>query len=279
MSSLEYVSGMTGEVFDLQGGQTLAEALEFRNREWSYSLSARNVYGQSRAPREAKATLHVIDVDGLDRLMTVLDADMVSGLPGTVRASTESGVVWTQRALLVKSEPQSHHRSADAQIDLTFVLLDGVWRHEVTSLFKWHDEDAGAWLDYPHDYPHDYGPMGMVNHVVNPDPLPNPVRFVFYGPCVNPYVVIGGNRYEVDVTVQSGGRVTVDGINDPKTITLTDNYGVESNVFDKGVRGSGRNGGSYIFQPVGAGDNTVNWPGGFDWSITVAQERSEPPWV
>ena len=49
------------------------------------------------------------------------------------------------------------------------------------------------------------------------------------------------------------------------------------NVFDKGRRGTGLNGGEYIFQPIPAGDSIVQWSG-FGVDLTVYQEESEPPW-
>ena len=48
-------------------------------------------------------------------------------------------------------------------------------------------------------------------------------------------------------------------------------------MFDKGRRGTGLNGGEYIFQPIPAGDPIVQWSG-FGVDLTVYQEESEPPW-
>ena len=57
---------------------------------------------------------------------------------------------------------------------------------------------------------------------------------------------------------------------------MTAENGDETNVFDKGRRGTGLNGGEYIFQPIPAGDSIVQWSG-FGVDLTVYQEESEPP--
>mgnify|MGYP007064541526 CR=1 FL=1 len=44
-----------------------------------------------------------------------------------------------EHAVIVKTSPQSHHRASDASIDLTIVLLDGVWRRRLDVQHFWSD--------------------------------------------------------------------------------------------------------------------------------------------
>lgn len=132
-----------------------------------------------------------------------------------------------------------------------------------------------VYLDYPHDYPHDYQATAMAD--VTPGVLtPSDVYLVVYGPAVNPYIIVGGNRYQVNVSVPAGGYLVADGRE--KTIMLTLADGTVQNVFSSGVRGSGAGGGSYIFEQIPAGTNEVTYDGSFGFDLGWYEEEGEPPW-
>lgn len=278
MSDLSYTSGVTGTVHDLTDGISWGGALQLRARPWEYTLGYRNLYSRTRRAHEADINMTVVDVSALDSLMRDSDADITADSPGVLTALTESGEAWTQRAFITKSSPQSHHRAADANIDLTVVLLDGVWRRNVYTTFRQSTQASTSYLNYPYDYPYDYMAMPKAGVAVNNEHTPSPIRLRIYGPCSNPVIRIAGNRYQVDVDVPSGSRLEVDGADDPKTIRLIDQSGTVTNVFDKGVRGDGLDKGSYVFQPIPPGSHEVNWQG-FDFELGVVAERSEPPWI
>lgn len=131
-------------------------------------------------------------------------------------------------------------------------------------------------LDYPHGYPHDYSESATSPDVESSVLTPSDVRIVVYGPAVNPYVIVGGNTYQVNVTVPSGGYLTIDGRD--KTIVLTLADGTTRNEFAAGVRGSGLGGGSYIFEPLQPGIQDVTWDGSFGLDFGWYEEEGEPPW-
>ena len=188
-----------------------------------------------------------------------------------------TGVSRTTRAYVVKAEPQTITPTM-VETQLTVVLLDGVWRRETTTH---HDPrtDAGSGLDYPHDYPHDYGGMSILDTVANTSGMPQPIRLTIFGPCVNPYVIIGPNRYEVDATIPAGSRLEIDGTADARTVIMISDTGLSTNLFAKAVRGTGRGSGTYIFEPLPPGTSTISWAGGFEFDLTAIEERSEPPWT
>ena len=136
----------------------------------------------------------------------------------------------------------------------------------------------GLDLDYPHDYPHDYMPTVRNTTVVNPMPAPMPFEMVWFGPVSKPQLTLGGNRYELDMDIPSGGYVTISSVEGEKSIILTIENGDTSNVFSKGVRTGGENGGSYIFQPIPSGELAAQW-NGFGIDLTIIEEASEPQWV
>ena len=132
------------------------------------------------------------------------------------------------------------------------------------------------YLDYPHDYQYDYQKTSYTESVTPSVLTPSDVHLVIYGPAVNPYVIVGGNRYQVNVTVPSGGYVIVDGRD--KTINLTLADGTVQNVFSSGVRGGGAGDGTYIFEKIPAGTSEVTYDGSFGFDLGWYEEEGEPPW-
>lgn len=135
---------------------------------------------------------------------------------------------------------------------------------------------SDAYLDYPFDYEYDYQKTSYAGSVEPSVLTPSDVHIVVYGPAVNPYVIVGGNRYEVDITVPAGGYLTVDGRD--KTIKLTLADGTVQNAFSYGVRGGGAGGGSYIFERIPSGMNEVTFDGSFGFDLGWYEEEGEPPW-
>lgn len=266
----------------------LGAALGLRSREWAYTLGSRNITSQVRKAREVTVTMRLVNVrDGMfDRFMRATDAEVRLSSPGTLRVhsldpnTNNPSDFWEQHAYLVKTESQSHFLGPDASIDLTFVLVDGVWSQPKLKWYGRLGADPDAPLDYPYDFPFDYGPMNQAASITNPELTPTPFKWQINGPVTNPIMEIAGNRYEVNgVTVPDGGILEVDGVSEPKSILLRGPTGTITDVFDKGVRGSGLDSGTYIFQPIPPGTFTVGWAGNFNFFLEMWFERSEPPWI
>ena len=156
----------------------------------------------------------------------------------------------------------------DAQISVTAAVTP-------TITAEWQIS-RDAYLDYPHDYPHDYQATSSTSDVTPSVLTPSDVYLAVFGPAVNPYVIVGGNRYQVNVTVPAGGYLVVDGRD--KTIQLTLADGTVQNVFSSGVRGGGAGGGSYIFEQIPAGESEVTYDGSFGFDLGWYEEEGEPPW-
>lgn len=275
MRTLSYVCAATGKSIGFEGplyGETLAG---LRGRVWDYSLASRGMSGVARKTREATATVKIHDSpDTLDLLRRLADADMASGVPGTLVADGE----WEAHAWIAKSEPQTVTPTM-VETQLTFVLVDGVWRRESLNIFHMQTFEDSQWLDLPCDLPCDLGGMAAIQTVRNPTPIRQPARITIYGPCTNPYIVIGTNRYQVDASVPEGGRIEIDGASAVKTVVMADAQGNRSNLFGKARRGAGLDGGEYIFQPLEPGIQQIAWRNDFDFDVTVVEERTEPPWT
>ena len=159
------------------------------------------------------------------------------------------------------------------------MLADGVWRRGTTEHHDPRADKAGGDFDYPYDYPHDYAGMSILDTVTNATGMPQPVKLTIFGPCVNPYIIIGTNRYEVDATIPAGSRLEIDAASDSRTVTMISDTGLRTNLFAKAVRGTGRGSGIYVFEPLPPGTSSISWAGGFEFDLTAIEERSEPPWT
>lgn len=116
----------------------------------------------------------------------------------------------------------------------------------------------------------------LANYTNNASIQPCDWIMTIYGPAVNPHVQIGGNRIELTGTIPAGAYATIN--TRSRTITLTDKNGITTNIFNQGVRGAGRDSGSYCFQPISSGRQLVTWSGSFDFDLSLIEERSDPSW-
>lgn len=277
MHRLTYTSS-TGEVIELDGaGAYVGCAPKLRSREWSYELSWRGAYGDSRNAREATVDAN-LSPEAADALREQADRDMAVSSPGRLTFDGE----WRQRAYLAKSDVSEVYGRRGMRAELTFLLLDGAWRREVTTGFYANEVSDGSALDYPHDFEYDYGGSGANRTVTVEGLLPADMRMTIYGPVTNPRVVLTqgefSNTYGVNVTVPGGSRLVIDGSSHPKGIQLVGTYGEVEDRFADGVRGEGAGSGSYCFEPLRPGTSTVSWDGSFGFDITHYQEEGEPPW-
>ena len=272
MSRFAYITSH-GERLELDGELRYSGiANDIRSSEWSFNLGAKRVTGLTRNAREVEIKVSSLSIEAAEQLRRAFDGDTLNETPGTLEADG-----WQQTCYVVAVQLDKLYSPSNYLVaTFTAVLLEGYWRKEFKKQFTHATEIVNEWLDHPHDFQHDYG-IGVFPEEITIDSLgETPVSFIIYGAAVNPYIIIDGNRYEVDVVVPSGGYLTVDGVK--HTITLTDAYGHHTNVFDAGVRGSGKGGGTYIFQPLKPGTHSVAWPSGFGFDLIHYQTEGVPPW-
>lgn len=277
---LAYVSGLTGKRFDVSDYETVdfEGALELRGREWDYTVRNGGLTGVSRKRREVSVDVHYGDAAAFDSFMRAVDADLAVGKPGRLEAVNGAGEVWTQSCYVVKSEASSHPGSSDPVCALSFVLLDGVWRHDAgTVSYQPVSGSALSGLDLPTDMGYDLAVSRPSCRVSNRMRVPMPFRLVIYGAVSNPSLTIGGNVYRLNGDVPAGAYVAVDSLK--KSIMLHGADGSLRNVFSWGVRGSGLNRGQYVFQPIPAGSSVVELGSGFGFNLTIVEENGDPTWL
>ena len=252
--------------------------MELRGREWDYTVRDGGLTGVSRKRREVSVDVHYGDAVAFDSFMRAVDADLAVGKPGRLEAVNGAGEVWAQSCYAVKSEASSHPGSSDPVCALSFVLLDGVWRHEAGVVsYQPASGSAVSGLDLPTDMGYDLAVSRPSCMVSNRMRVPMPFRLIVYGPVSNPSLTIGGNVYRLNGDVPAGAYVVVNSLE--KSIMLHDADGSLRNVFSWGVRGSGLNRGQYVFQPIPAGSSVVELGSGFGFDLTVIEENGDPTWL
>lgn len=276
MPNLVYVSGTGRQAIELDALPVhVGTANELRGREWDYSLRYRSITGVNRPAREVDLTAWILDRAEADRMRRVFDRDVSNGTPGTFVAYG----AWEQRGYVTAMDAKGIYADTLAQ-KLTVVLLDGVWRKENIAHFDPESRDPGeeyGYLDNAFDYSYDYSENPKPDEIAASDYVPSAIKLVVFGPVTDPQVTIGGNEYEVNVTVPAGGYLLVDGL--AKTVALVTGNGTVTNVFDKAQRGTGEGGGNYIFQPLPTGTSAVSWDRTFGFDVHYYDEEGEPPWA
>lgn len=275
MHRLSYISGTGVAEVCLDCRSALAGTAEgVRGREWGYSIGYRSIAAATRAARECSMSVTFLDLSVADELRRLADRDVAMATPGTLAIDG-----WSQRAYITAADPSSISR-AHMAAKLTVVLLDGVWRKGHTIAFEQLTATSGdgEFLDLPYDLPYDLGVPSTRRYVDVGEWGAAPLRFVVYGPCVNPAVRIDGNWYRVDVTVPDGGYLVVDPLATPRSVTLVAADGSTTDAFAKARRGNGSGSGEYIFQPASPGVHEVEWDRSFGFDLTWYEEEGEPPW-
>ena len=245
---------------------------DLHDYEWGYDTVNDRVAGFRREPRDF--TIEVMmaggSVDERNRATDVFERDVAEMTPGTLRVGGSELRCW------VTSSSKSSWWFSEGIMGATLSVHadDPVWTREAAFEFK---KVAGTGdstgLDYPFDYPFDYSSSGVSSQIASPFPAPSACRITVYGPAVSPYVIIAGNRYQVDATVPDGGLLVVDGL--ARTITVSNADGQKMNAFSAGVREDGAN----VFAKVPAGTHPVSWGGAFGFDVALIEERSEPAWA
>ena len=245
---------------------------DLHDYEWGYDTVNDHVAGFRREPRDF--SLRVMMDGGTaaerNRAADVFERDVADGVPGTLRVGLSRMRCW----VIASAKDSWWFSEGTMAMDLTVHADDPVWTRETTAQFlrQSPDPSSSGGLDYPHDYPHDYAAPHVSSTIDNPYALPCACRITVYGPAVNPYVIIAGNRYQVDVTVPDGGLLVIDGRE--RAIVSRTPDGTDLNAFAEGVRGEG----ARPFARIPPGASEVRWGGAFGFDCAMIEERSEPAW-
>ncbi len=243
------------------------------------SLSYTSIAGRitSFLPGIRTASLRVFirngNLEDRNRLEDIFAYDTKMVTPGTLYAGGSYLKCYRQGVKPI----DWHYFDGMYTADLSFVIeADSLWIRKVSyTLYQQIGERTGG-LDYPHDYPHDYSySAGTSTVITNPFEYPAKCNITFPGPCVDPYVIIGNNRYQVKGSAEKGQLILVQGFGRKKEIILRSSDGTERSIFSQGVREEN----ARIFEQIPNGDNVASWAGVFNIEVDLFEERYSPWWT
>lgn len=163
-----------------------------------------------------------------------------------------------------------------AEVTLTLVVERCEWTRDVTYQFQPTQAQNGSTkgADFSYDFEHDF--MGSLPSKEFELESSFACDFLWraYGPATNPYIMIGSNTYRVNVSVPEGARLEVNSRD--KTITLITKEGISASEYTQRGRG-GYGSGSYIFEKISPGQNTVSWDNTYTFDLVLYEARSLPP--
>lgn len=233
-----------------------------------------NVAAYTRDAREIEVgctfTRFINRAQVMDALYNIAAYDLANNTNGQLSVGD-----WSIPCALTKSSKSYWWRgSSPVDYALTFRSAQPFWTRTLTYQF-FPVAEAGSALDYEHDYPFDYGGNGQTGEVSSGSVYPSDFLLRIYGPATNPYVIIGDNRYEVDITVPDGGLLVIDSA--AGIVELTTVVGLKSNEFDNTPDASSGSG-EYIFEQIPTGLLPVSWDGTFGFDLLIYERRDERVW-
>ncbi len=276
LEKLTYINHLN-ERFDMGTGGVYVNTHELRNYEWTVEKQGDRIASLRRGIVKRKLPLVFLSNTAAesyalrDRLFEIMDKDAAAQQYGKFVIGD-----YYLRGYVTKSVKKKWMKSLSGrflQLDLTVTTDQPAWVQEKRHVLRKLSESGigGQDLDYAFDYPYDFKSDTGAEGVNNTGIVESNFRMIFYGPCVDPEVEIGGHLYKVFGDVGSKEYVTVDSA--AKTIYLTKEDGTRVSWLNNRYRRS------YIFEPIKVGKQSVFWGGAYGIDVITYDERSEPRWT
>lgn len=247
---------------------------ELFNYEWDYVTAQRKLVAISRDVVEIPVKLLFLngfDDSVINRFLQVMDYDARMKSPGTLSVNG-----YERKGVFVSASTEDYmYKQGLMYREMRFLALEQDWTRRYVETIKPTTTSTEVQLKYPHDYPHDYGGSPAPQQFNNPSAFPSEFLLRIYGPCSDPYLIINGNLYAVNCTVVDGGFLVIDSTN-REAIYNYNAAGVAQNVFDAATMGA-EGSGSYIYELIQPGINSISWPNNFKIDIEMLEAVSVPP--
>ena len=250
---------------------------DLRDYSWSYDTMNSRISRFYRSITDRKLPLVVVGksedeaVAVKNKLSELAEIDIEAMIPGKIFV----GDYYTNGYITASAKSDYLLTKRYCKIDFTLTSDDPFWYRERLHTFLPESGSivgVGEGTDYPYDYAYDYATMSKSGkNIVCDSVRSNAFKLLIHGSVSNPSVTIGNHVYSVNGTIGTGETLLIDSLS--KKITLTTVTGQKINWFDNRSRDS------YIFEPIPAGQHSVNWNGAFGFDLTVIEKRSEPRWT
>jgi hypothetical protein len=271
LERLKYKNHM-GEVIDFGRAGIFVSSNDLHDYSWAVEQKNNKISAFKRTVETRTLPIVILcptveaGVAARNRLLEVAEKDVLAKKPGRIIIGDYYFRCYVTESK--KSKYLTSRRRMEAKLTLTTDAP--YWVRETTHSFR-KASAADPGIDYAFDYPFDFTPGFKSTALVNTDFTASNFRMVFFGPCLNPVVYVGGHPYSVTCTLEAGEILTIDSV--AKTVIKTAVNGTTENLFNARSREA------YIFEKIPAGRSAVAWDDNLGVDITLLEERSEPRWT
>lgn len=268
----------SGAEFDINGGWPIRiKEANFHQWEWRYQGTEQQ-YGVDigrfeKDPCEYEATIYFRGSkaersEALEAFHEASVYDIVNQTPGKL--------IWGSyyiECYVMESSTYPHEEISNITVnEVTFFCPYPFWVKEQAFAFSAgaSGESENTGLDYPFDYEFDYAQEIITESMTVEHYLPCNFKMLIYGPCTNPSVVIGGNIYQVFVTLGASDYLEID--SRLHTVTVYRPGGIAENAYNSRYKETS------IFAPIPQGRHSIVRNSEFAVSLVLFLERNEPKW-
>lgn len=275
-----YYKNSNGRIIDLTKPPFIGEiSNDLLSYNWNYTTQGQAVQKIVKFDKNmVKKKFHVILSGNTDRdymshieqFLQLTDVDIDNLKMGRLYY----GDYFLECYIIASKKPKRYVGTDKTMVECQIVCERGNWQSEHTFKFtpmgSGETPSTGYGFLYPYDYDYDYSAPYLANTILNESYMDTDFEMTFYGADELPEIVIGGNEYRVNYSLEAGDRLTIN--SKDKTVYVTKNNGQRVNVFmyrDKEWK---------IFEPIKSGGNVVLLDGLTTVDVTLFYERSEPKW-
>ena len=207
--------------------------------------------------------INIIEPKEYDDMFHYIDNEMTitSVYPHWIKEITKSFYVNSEIVLKQQEMNQSKESIQDPK---------GSMSYPYGYPYRYHSSYAKKVSRPYYGYNYAYGRSRMLSRILNENYAPSGFHITVFGPCINPEIFIGMNRYLVYTTIGEGEYLTI--CSRTREIIKHAINGVTVDVFNS--RDKERN----VFELIPPGCHTVGWNNQFAFDFTLYNERSEPVW-
>ena len=261
------------EVLDFNELGILVNYNEMHDYEWSYS-SENNIITKFEKGIVKKTIPFVFwcneqqAIDIKNMFYDHFDVDVLNMSKGYFQIGDYKYYCYITKSK--KSNYLISKRYLEVSIELTTDEPEWI-KESYYALVKYDVEQETSIKKYRYAYPFVYANRKGNIQAVNESPTACDFLLRIYGACTNPFVKIGQNVYQVNVSLNNDEYLEID--TKSRTIFSISHYGNKKNLFH--YRSHSR---SDFFEKIPFGSNKVTWNGEFKAELILYQSRGEPKW-
>ena len=259
-----------GNSFYLDTNDVWIESCDFHKKSWKANSTAKKIGSKfdyySLEERSYEVICMIKEKDKftiLDKIDEVAEYDIMKDTLGTLSIDD-----WSIQCGIIETE--TYKENLTTKLSMKIYCPVPLWSRETTRQFKIISGSTGeGGLNYPFNYDFNYTSSYIKASITNPLSYEADFRMIFYGPCEDPTVNIGENKYKVGCELEEGEYIVIDTKN--STIKKYDIVGAETNVFSLREPRD-------FFNKIESGENIITWDNSFGFDITIIEQKGEPKW-